>query len=190
MTMLDRFSPSARHSLVRAAALARRAGRPDLGTDAMLLALAEGSGIRSVLGRHGASEPAVRDVVARRWGWDAPLDDRRLLALLGIDLDQVRRRRPTGQDETAGWRLDRSRLRPLRVSLAGPPGAMVLTGPARKVVEVALWRGRQQGTPAQDADLLHGLLSDPASRSVQVLCTLRVCFPSLIDELDARNLAA
>jgi hypothetical protein len=88
------------------------------------------------------------------------------------------------------WRLERSRLRPLRLCLASPATAMVLTGQARKVVEVALWRGGRLRRPATDADLLHGMLCDPESRSRQVLSELRVCFPSLIDHLDFRSEAA
>jgi hypothetical protein len=90
----------------------------------------------------------------------------------------------------ARWRLERSRLRPLRLCLSSPGTAFLLTGQARKVVEVAQWRGRRLRRAATDVDLLHAMLCDPASRSSQALGELRVCFPSLVDHLDAGPLAA
>jgi hypothetical protein len=189
MSMLDRFAPSAQRSLLDAGELARRARRPQLGTDALLLALTTQSAVRPVLDRAGADEAAVRGVLAERWQWRDGPDDRALLARLGIDLDAVHAAADAAGAPTR-WRLERSRLRPLRLCLASPATAVVLTGQARKVIEVALWRADRLRRPATDADLLHGMLCDPASRSSQTLCELRVCFPSLIDHLDAGGLAA
>jgi hypothetical protein len=189
MSMLDRFSPATQRSIADAGALARRACRHQLGTDALLLALTVRSGVRPVLERFGADEAAVRHVLDTRWGWEDGPDDHQLLARLGIDLDAVRAAGPAGAGRTR-WRLERARLRPLRLCLSSPGTAFILTGQARKVVEVAQWRGRRHGGPATDADLLHAMLCDPHSRSSQTLCELRVCFPSLVDHLDAGPLAA
>jgi hypothetical protein len=183
--MIDRFSFSARRSLTRAGALARRAGLVEIDTDALLLSLADDSEVSDVLARYGATNYAIRDVIACWWGWRAAPDDEQLLAAVGIDVERVRRLLPTGFDETAGWRLARSRLRPLRVSLIGPTGALALSGQSRKVIEVALWRADQRGSHPGDADLLYGMLLDPRSRSHQVLGELRVCFRTLVEHLEA-----
>jgi hypothetical protein len=183
--MIDRFAFSARRSLTRAGALARRAGLTEIGTDALLLSLADDSEVSDVLARYAATDLAIRDVIACWWGWRAAPDDEQMLAAVGIDVDRVRGLLPTGLDETAGWRLARSRLRPLRVSLIGPTGAQVLSGQARKAVEVAVWRAAGRGGHPGDTDLLYGMLCDPRSRSHQVLTELRVCFRTLIEHLDA-----
>jgi hypothetical protein len=183
--MIDAFSYSARRSLTRAAALTRRAGLTEIGTDALLLSLADTSEVRPVLARYGASDLAIRDVIACWWGWLAPPDDEQYLAALGIDVDLVRPLLPVGLDETAGWRLARSRLRPLRVSLIGPTGAVVLSGPTRAAIEVAGWRAGQRGGHLSDTDLLDGLLQGSRSRALQVLRELGVCFRTLRDHLDA-----
>jgi hypothetical protein len=186
--MFDRFSFSARRSLTRAGALARRAGLTEIDTDALLLALADDSEVSDVLARYGATDLAVRDVIACWWGWRAAPDDELMLAAVGIDVERVRPLLPTGLDETAGWRLARSRLRPLRVSLIGPTGAQVLSGPARRVIEVAVWRGHRRGGHPGETDLLWGMLLDPRSRAHHVLCELRVCFHTLAEHLDAIDL--
>jgi hypothetical protein len=188
--MLDRFTPAARRSLVRAATLAARSDRPYLGTDSLLVTLAGDSDMAVVLRRHGAGARAVGDAVARLWGWPAGAEDGARPAALGTE-DEIRRHLPGGA-ETGGWRLARSRLRPQRLCLVGPGGrgGRVLSGQARKVIEVALWRAQGRGGPAGDADLLMGMLGDGASRSAQVLAGLRVCFTSLVDEIEARDLAA
>ncbi|GAA1543206.1 hypothetical protein GCM10009678_27220 [Actinomadura kijaniata] len=160
---LDRFSPAARRTVVRAGVLAARSGHAALGTGPLLLALAEERPLP------GAAAPAIRaelDV--------PPWRDRELLATIGIDLDEVRRRAvdatSTRPDDPALWRLGRSRLRPLRVVLTGPATRVVCDEGGRKTLEVALWAARRGGRAFADCDdLLWGLLADGSQESVRVL---------------------
>ncbi|WP_084963119.1 Clp protease N-terminal domain-containing protein [Thermoactinospora rubra] len=147
--MFDRFTEEARQAFVRAGVIAVDAGLPALGTDALLVALAE----RRPFGRGLPAFTASPEELA------AHLDlgrSRELLAALGIDLDEVRRRARRGADDPARWRLTRSRIRPLRVTLDGPLGRLPLTMHLRKAVEVALWRPG----PVTGERLLWGLLAD------------------------------
>ena len=109
--MLARFTDSARHALIRAGTLTLDAGRPALTPDLLLLALAE---IRPFsLDGFTMTAEDVRGQV--------DLGDRReLLATLGIDLAEVHRRTRVGTSDPPRWRLTRSRLNPLRVTLNGP----------------------------------------------------------------------
>ncbi|MER5643907.1 hypothetical protein [Streptosporangium sp. NPDC002524] len=118
--------------------------------------------------------------------------DRELLAAIGVDLDEIRRRLPARREDPLAWRLTRSRLRPLNVTLSGPAGDLLLTAGARKVVEVALYTsgagigtgtgtGTGTGSGVTDEDLLKGLLADSSNASVAILRDLGV---------DLRGLAA
>ncbi len=165
--MLGRFTPEARRTIVRAGRLAAEAGRPALGDAFLLLALAEARPV-------GASAGDLRREVGAPEG-----RDRALLAVLGIDADEVRRRAreatATRPDDPALWTLRRSPLRPLRVTLSGPGAAMVLDGSGRKAVEVALWTCRRsRRARAGHDDLLRGLLADGAGEAVGVLRRLGV----------------
>lgn len=170
MTTLIRFTPAARRAIVRAGMLAGEYRRDRLSTEFFLLALAEDQplsrpvelGITAALIRAeiGARTPAGRD--------------RDLLAVLGIDLAEVRRRvldaTSTRLDDPALWQLRRSRVRPLRVTLSGPAAEIVLDESGRKVIEVAQWasrRGRRALIGRED--LLWGLLADASSESVRIL---------------------
>jgi hypothetical protein len=162
MTMLDRFTPDARRTIVRAGALAAEAGRGTLSDAFLLLALAERRPV-------GAAPADIAAAVGA-----APGRDRELLAALGIDLDEVRRRvrRSTALDagDPALWTLRRAPLRPLRVVLSGPGTAVVLDEGGRKTVEVALWAARRaRRARAGVDDLLWGLLADGAGEAVRVL---------------------
>jgi hypothetical protein len=126
--MLGRFSPPARRTIVRAGLLASGTGRETLGTDCLLWALAEESFL-------DVTPEAVRDEIG------GPQEGE-LLATLGIDLAEVRRRAfgSTGlhANDPDLWRLQRSRALPLRVTLVGPGVRIRLDEGGRKVVEVAL----------------------------------------------------
>lgn len=167
MTMLDRFAPDARRTVVRAGRLAVEAERAYLSDAFLLAALADSRPV-------GAAPDDVGAAVGAR-----PGRDRALLATLGIDLDEVRRRvsgatavRP---DDPALWTLRRAPLRPLRVTLAGPGTAIVLDESARKAVEVAFWAARRaRRARAGLDDLLWGLLADGAGGAVGVLRDLGV----------------
>lgn len=110
--------------------------------------------------------------------------DRELLAAIGVDLDEIRRRLPARREDPLAWRLTRSPLRPLNVTLSGPAGDLLLTARARKVVEVALYTssaGTVTGSKVTGEDLLKGLLADSSNASVSILRGLGV---------DLRGLAA
>jgi hypothetical protein len=100
--------------------------------------------------------------------------DSDLLATLGIDLDEVRRRALDAAaallDDPVRWRLRRSRVRLLRVTLTGPAGEITLNEGGRKAIEVARWVSRRgHRTQIAREDLLWGLLADASSESVRIL---------------------
>jgi hypothetical protein len=167
--MLTTFAPPARLAVIRAGLLARELGRGVLSDEFFLLALAEGQPLGSV--ELGITATAVRAGIQAR----GPLrPDHELLATLGIDLDEVRRRvleaTATRLDDPARWRLQRSRVRPLRVTLSGPATEIVLDESGRKVIEVARWASHRGHRPLADReDLLWGLLADSSNRSVRIL---------------------
>ena len=47
------------------------------------------------------------------------------------------------RDDPSLWRLRRSRVRPLRVTLTGPAAEIVLDQSGRKAIEVAQWASRR-----------------------------------------------
>jgi hypothetical protein len=170
MTMLTTFAPPARQTVIRAGLLASEGGMSRLSDGYLLLALAESQPLTRPVGL-GVTADMVRAQLtaqARR------RHDRELLATLGIDLDEVRSRviRATSMrlDDPALWRLRRSRVRPLRVTLTGPAAEITLNEGGRKVIEVARWVSRR-GHRAQVTreDLLWGLLADASSESVRIL---------------------
>ncbi|CNG35726.1 Clp amino terminal domain [Mycobacterium tuberculosis] len=167
MTMLDRFTPGARRTIVRAGALAAESGSGTVTDAFLLLALAEQRPI-------GAAPAGIRAEIGA-----APGRDRELLATLGIDLGEVRRRvrESTALEpgDPALWTLRRAPLRPLRVTLSGPGVRAVLDESGRKAVEVALWAARRgRRAQADRDDLLWGLLADGSGEAVSVLRRLGV----------------
>ncbi|HEX8929149.1 MAG TPA: Clp protease N-terminal domain-containing protein [Actinomycetota bacterium] len=191
--MFAACTPSAHAAVVRSGRLAAEAGREVLGTDFLLLGLVEAHDFDPPLERLGITAAAVRAEIDRRHGRTRP-GDRELLATLGIDLDEVRRRAglatSTSPDDPRLWRLRRSRVRPLRVELAGPAGHLRLDGRGRKAIEVAMHYARRRRAPAGGEDLLVGLLADGSNESVRVLCRLRVDLGQLWSSLRPWHLAA
>ena len=176
--MLTRFAPPARRTVVRAGMLVSDGGQARLSTEYFLLALAEGQPLSSPVDL-GVSAAMVRAKIEAQ----VPLrQDRELLATLGIDLDEVRRRVPGAMsmrlDDPSLWRLRRSRVRPLRITLSGPTAEIVLDESGRKVIEVAQWASRRgRRTLIGREDLLWGLLADASSESVRILrrCNVDLC---------------
>jgi hypothetical protein len=168
MTITGRLSGSGRRVLARAGTLASDAGARALDDLTLLAALAEEPAVARLL---GVDPAAVRDEVRAGRG----RSDHELLATLGIDLDRVRgqARRATGYrvDDPARWRLRRPALLPLRLRLTGPTADLVLTEPARKAVEVAVYGGKG---PVGELDLLRGLLADSRTPAVRALTRLEV----------------
>ena len=191
--MLAGFTPSARQAIVRSGMLAADAGRRVLGTDLLLLGLTEVHDFDPPLARLGVTAAAVRAEIDRRHG-GAPPHDRELLATLGIDLDEVRRRASAATsispDDPSLWQLSRARARPLRVELLGPARQLQLDGRGRKVIEVARHYARRRHAPVSGEDLLIGLLADGSNESVRILCDLRVDLRQLWSSLGRWHLAA
>lgn len=186
--MFARFSPSAREAVVRAGDLTAAAGRDRIGTEFLLLALCEDEQTGPALREHGVTAAAVQDAVAAALGRPRPHTDRELLATLGVDLDEIRRRaRALGAARL--WRVRRSPLWPLRVAVVGPARDLAFTGGGRKVLEVALWRRRRTARPVQPHDLLFGILCDRRSNAMRILCHLRLDFHALGSTLCDRQAA-
>jgi hypothetical protein len=170
MTTITRFAPPARQTLIRAGMLAREHARDKLSSEFVLLALSEGQPLARPVNL-GITATVIRAEIQAR---TPARSDHDLLATLGIDLDEVRRRvidaTSTRPDDPALWRLYRSRLRPLRVTLSGPAAEIVLDGGGRKVIEVAEWAARRgRRTMIDREDLLWGLLADGSSEAVRIL---------------------
>ncbi|MEU4407064.1 Clp protease N-terminal domain-containing protein [Streptosporangium sp. NPDC023963] len=193
--MFARFTPEARRTTVRAGLLSLDHGRTTLDEDMLLLALAESwpaAGFAAtpqavtpgVAGAEAVTPEAVGAEIRDREAARGRAGDRELLAAIGVDLDEIRRRLPARRTDPLAWRLTRSRLRPLNVTLSGPAGDLLLTARARKVVEVALHTsgtGAGTGSEVTGEDLLKGLLADSSNASVSILRGLGV---------DLRGLAA
>jgi hypothetical protein len=166
--MLDVFAPSARLAVVRAGLTAADCGQARLSDGFLLLALAEGEPLARPV-ELGVTAASIRAAIEAR----APRRrDRELLATFGIDLDEVRRRpfSATRSDDPARWRLRRSPVRPLRVTLSGPATEIVLDEGGRKVIEVARWASRLgHRTMVEREDLLWGVLADGSSESARIL---------------------
>jgi Clp amino terminal domain, pathogenicity island component len=170
VTSLTRFAPPARRTVVRAGMLASDYGRDRLSTEFFLLALAEDQPLSSPVDL-GITAAMIRAEIKAR---TTARQDRELLAALGIDLDEVRRRVlgtiSMRLDDPFLWQLHRSRVRPLRLTLTGPAAEIVLDESGRKVIEVAQWASRRgQRTLIDREDLLWGLLADGSSESVHIL---------------------
>jgi hypothetical protein len=165
---LAAFSPPARKAIIRAGMAAADCGQRRLSDGFLLLALAEGEPLARPV-ELGVAASRIRAAIEAR---SPRRRDRELLAALGIDLDEVRRRAvaATRLDDPVRWRLRRSPVRPLRVTLSGPATEIVLDESGRKVIEVARWASRRgHRALAEREDLLWGLLADGRSESVRIL---------------------
>ena len=163
--MLSRFTDPARRALIRAGTLSLEARRPTLDPDLVLLALAETRpfDLESFI----STPESIRALV--NTGRDSEL-----LATLGIDADEIRRRaRQTLPDR---WRLTRTRL--LRVTLHGPIGSIPLAAHSRKVIEVAMWKPG----PVTGERLLWGLLADFANGAARLLTQTGTDLRALVSE--------
>jgi hypothetical protein len=170
MVTLTRFAPLARRTVIRAGTLASEYGRGRLSTEFFLLALAEDQPLSRPVDL-GITPALIRAEIEART--HAPRD-RELLAALGVDLEEVRRRTldatSTRMDDPCLWQLRRSPVRPLRITLSGPATEIVLDESGRKVIEVAQWVSRRgHRTLIDREDLLWGLLADASSESAHIL---------------------
>ncbi|MGJ6961683.1 hypothetical protein ACSDR0_07190 [Streptosporangium sp. G11] len=177
--MFARFTPEARRTTVRAGLLALDHGRTTLDEDMFLLALAESWPVAGF----AVTPEAVGTEIRNREAAKGRAGDRELLAAIGVDLDEIRRRLPARREDPLAWRLTRSRLRPLNVTLSGPAGDLLLTARARKVVEVAS-HTRRPGSGVTGEELLKGLLADASNASVSILRRLDVDIRGLAASID------
>lgn len=82
--------PELARVLVRARTRARDLGHPRVGSEHLLLALAEAGSVTPVLAARGATTAAIQDVVCRAAPAGAgAAADRELLSTLGIDIDRL-----------------------------------------------------------------------------------------------------
>lgn len=129
--MFERFTDSARQVVHRAGEQARELGAEQIGTEHLLVALAadrSGPAGRALRGL-GLDESSLRGEIRPRPRSHAP--DADALAVLGIDLDEVRRRVEAAFGPGA---LDRAR--PRRGSRGG--GAIPFTPASKKTLELSL----------------------------------------------------
>jgi len=120
--MFERFTKSARESVVQAQVEARALGLEHVGTEELLLGVAGGGGEAArVLAEHGATAEALR---GRAGGREI---DGESLAAIGIDLDEIRRRAEASFGPGA---LERGRR--------APTGHVPLTPQAKKSLELAV----------------------------------------------------
>ena len=155
--MFERFTVSARRAVALAQEEARTLDRPQIGTDHLLIALA-GDGddpaaqaLRSV----GATRAALRAAASSPDALDA-----RSLALLGIDLDEVRR--------AAEERFGRGALDAARTGHA-PAGHIRFSDAAKQSLAAAVTQAAAVRTGSiSSGHLLLGVLADPAGAGTRV----------------------
>jgi len=129
--VFERFRQDARRAMVRARDEAALAGHGQIGCEHLLLGLAAEPGpAAAAMTAAGLELTALRDALPRPGGSEPDPLDADALALVGIDLDQVRR----AAEATFGpGALDRARR-----GLTRRPGRMPLTADAKKALELAL----------------------------------------------------
>jgi ATP-dependent Clp protease ATP-binding subunit ClpA len=126
--MFERFGQDARRAVARAHEEAAAAGQGEIGCEHLLLGLlAEPGAAAAAMTAAGLEPTALRSQLSQA-GPDAL--DADALALVGIDLDQVRRAAEATFGPGALDRAGRSRAR--------RPGRMRLTADAKKALELAL----------------------------------------------------
>lgn len=180
MISMAHFDPDAQAVLVEARRHAVLKQRRTIGSRDVLSSLLETDEVADLLHRAGIRLGPVTE----RLG-DVPPSAEFLLAGLGIDLGGVRSKLPTGCDPRASpWRMRRSKIRPLRITIESPSARVPFGGSARKVLEVAMWIARRRGRPAGVLDLFRGVLSDGADPVGQAFVTSGpTAFNRLIREL-------
>lgn len=164
--MFERFTKQARQAIHSALGESRRAGAPRIGCEHMLIALAHGrSGPASAaLAEAGLDVARLRALLPG--GSAAPLDADSL-ALIGIDLDQVRRAAesafgPGALDRPSGGR-----------SGGGSRARMGRDG--KKAIELALRAAQERrDTELNCGHLLVGIIDQGDSKALEMLSTAGV----------------
>jgi ATP-dependent Clp protease ATP-binding subunit ClpA len=158
--MLERFDSSARAAVVQARAEARSAGQVEMTSEHLLIGLLTQPGDASdALTDAGLSLPDLRGRIPRS---DAPAGDDLdgdALAMVGIDLDAVRRATDAAFGPGA---LDQSRAR--------KSGRIAANGDFKKPLELSLYAARSFGHDAiTSGHLLIGILDHRRGAGVRLL---------------------
>lgn len=158
--MFERFTMSARAAVTAAQDEARMLDRPHIGTEHLLIGLAgeELDAAAQALRSTGATAITLREAVRRR---SVENLDAKALALLGIDLDQVRR--------AAESRFGRGAL---EASPGGhaPKGHIPFSASAKQALAAAVRQSTVLRTGSiSSGHLLLGLLSDENNGATDVL---------------------
>jgi ATP-dependent Clp protease ATP-binding subunit ClpA len=164
--MFERFTEAARTVVVDAQAEARRLGHGWIGSEHLLIALAAAPGGPAVaaLQNAGVTPDAARRAVAAIAGTAESRLDAGALAVIGIDLDEVRRRVEAAFGPGA---LDRRS--------ACRDGRLPFTKRAKRALERALRIAMARGdTFIGSEHVLLGVLEDPDSLAVEALKRLGI----------------
>ncbi len=165
MISLAHFDAQARTILVEARRRAMLKRRRAIGSHEILSALADTNEIADLLAHVGIRLESVVEQLG-----DTPPSAELLLRELGIDLPAVQSALPTARlPRSCHWRMRRSIVRPLRVTLESPSTSIPFDGSGRKVLEVAVWASKRHERLANSLDLLRGVLSDGADPAVYAL---------------------
>jgi ATP-dependent Clp protease ATP-binding subunit ClpA len=160
--MFERFSETARHAVVLAQEEARSLDSDHIGTEHLLIALAREPSIPAcrALGGLGLDAPTLREDLRRAPRPGEP--DADALAVLGIDLDEVRRRVEASFGPGA---LDRGRRR------RRPAGRQLpFTATAKRSLELGLRQALARGDKSIGPQhLLLGLLQAEDDTSLALL---------------------
>lgn len=174
--MFERFTKSARRAVTLAQEEARNLDGPQIGTEHVLIALAgEGNDAAAqALRSAGATAAALRDAARSR---SADHLDADALALLGIDLDQVRR---AAEDRFGPGALDAARV------AHAPKGSIPFSAAAKQALAAAVRQSTALRTGSiSSGHLLLGLLADDNSGATEVLRTCGVDVGHLTADADA-----
>ncbi len=160
--MFERFTASARTAVTLAQDEARLLGSPQIGTEHMLIGLA-GDGpdaAAQALRAKGVTAAVLRAAADRRIVHHLDPD---ALALLGIDLDQVR--------QAAEQRFGRGALDAAATSHS-PRGRIRFSDPAKTALAAAVRQSTMLRTGSiSSGHLLPGLMTDAAGAATHVLTT-------------------
>jgi ATP-dependent Clp protease ATP-binding subunit ClpA len=158
--MFERFTKSARRAVVLAQEEARMLDQPQIGSEHVLIGLAGDGGDPAATALRGAgvTGQSLRTLLRRMDG--DPLDPG-ALALLGIDLDQVRR---AAEERFGRGALDAT---PGRHS---PKGHIPFSGQAKKVLELAVRESMALGSGSiSSGHLLLGIIRDGDAGGARLL---------------------
>jgi ATP-dependent Clp protease ATP-binding subunit ClpA len=177
--MFERFTDGARAVVVNAQQQARGLSHDYIGTEHLLLALLEDEAdvASEALRSHGVRAPEVKDRIVHGAGGGLDAEG---LAMLGIDLDEVRRVTEANFGPGALARPARPRGRPRSQHLP-------FTKRAKKVLELSLREALHLGHKHISAGhILLGLLREGDGLGTRVLVGVGVDLAELRDEVSRR----